>query len=114
MAYRPVTDVPDRQSHSQAESDAHIEGNLATEVSLVILDTLEQIVQVSTLSSLIFCTPLQLKESRLFIFEGYKKEKSILCIYYNNPPPLMFFIISTSRQQYILPLHMPTDLIMKY
>lgn len=46
MAYRPVTDVPDRQSHSQAESDAHIEGNLATEVSLVILDTLEQIVQV--------------------------------------------------------------------
>lgn len=47
MAYRPATEQPDRHSHSQAESDAHVEGNLATEVSLVILDTLEQIVQVS-------------------------------------------------------------------
>lgn len=46
MAYRPPSDTPDRQTHTQAESDAHIEGNLATEVSLVILDTLEQIVQV--------------------------------------------------------------------
>lgn len=47
MAYRPATEHPDRHSHSQAESDAHVEGNLATEVSLIILDTLEQIVQVS-------------------------------------------------------------------
>lgn len=46
MAYRPVSDTTDRQSRSQADSDAHIEGNLATEVSMVILDTLEQIVQV--------------------------------------------------------------------
>uniref|UniRef100_A0A1B6EVF4 Dedicator of cytokinesis protein 7 n=1 Tax=Cuerna arida TaxID=1464854 RepID=A0A1B6EVF4_9HEMI len=55
MAYRPATDVPDRQSRSQAESDAHIEGNLATEVSLVILDTLEQIVQVSSQSDHLQC-----------------------------------------------------------
>lgn len=45
MAYRSTVDAPDRPT--RVESDAHVEGNLATEVSLIVLDTLEQIVQVS-------------------------------------------------------------------
>nr|CAD7401940.1 unnamed protein product [Timema cristinae] len=44
MAYRPSLDLPGRPQ-AEVETDAHIEGNLATEVSFVILDTLEQIVQ---------------------------------------------------------------------
>ncbi|CAG2054091.1 unnamed protein product, partial [Timema podura] len=47
MAYRPSLDLPGRPQ-AEVETDAHIEGNLATEVSFVILDTLEQIVQVAS------------------------------------------------------------------
>lgn len=36
---------------AQAETDAHIEGNLATEATLIILDTLEMIVQVTCSSN---------------------------------------------------------------
>lgn len=45
MAYRPSSELPERP-RAEIETDAHIEGNLATEVSFVILDTLERIVQV--------------------------------------------------------------------
>lgn len=31
----------------EQETDAQVEGNLATEVSFIVLDTLEQIVQVN-------------------------------------------------------------------
>lgn len=48
MAYRSTVDAPDRPT--RVESDAHVEGNLATEVSLIVLDTLEQIVQVASQS----------------------------------------------------------------
>ncbi|XP_046985251.1 dedicator of cytokinesis protein 7 [Schistocerca americana] len=47
MAYRPTAEQPERP-RAEVETDAHIEGNLATEVSFVILDTLEQIVQVAS------------------------------------------------------------------
>ncbi|KAG8238879.1 hypothetical protein J437_LFUL018440, partial [Ladona fulva] len=46
MAWKPYLDTPERP-RAEVETDAHIEGNLATEVSLIILDTLELIVQVS-------------------------------------------------------------------
>jgi hypothetical protein len=45
MAYRPSSELPERP-RAEIETDAHIEGNLATEVSFIILDTLERIVQV--------------------------------------------------------------------
>ncbi|PSN35267.1 Dedicator of cytokinesis protein 7 [Blattella germanica] len=47
MAYRPSSDIPERP-RAEIETDAHIEGNLATEVSFIILDTLERIVQVAS------------------------------------------------------------------
>ncbi|KAE8748545.1 hypothetical protein FOCC_FOCC004721 [Frankliniella occidentalis] len=49
MAYRPNTEASDRPA-ADVEADAHLEGNLATEVSLVILDTLEQMVAVASRS----------------------------------------------------------------
>ncbi|KAG8222990.1 hypothetical protein J437_LFUL002713 [Ladona fulva] len=49
MAWRPYLDTPERPC-AEVETDAHIEGNLATEVSLIILDTLELIVQVASFS----------------------------------------------------------------
>ncbi|XP_071439283.1 dedicator of cytokinesis protein 7 [Hetaerina americana] len=49
MAWRPSSDIPERP-RAEVETDAHIEGNLATEVSLIILDTLECIVQVASMS----------------------------------------------------------------
>jgi hypothetical protein len=45
MAYRPSSELNERP-RAEIETDAHIEGNLATEVSFIILDTLERIVQV--------------------------------------------------------------------
>jgi hypothetical protein len=45
MTYRPNSEILERP-RAEIETDAHIEGNLATEVSFVILDTLEGIVQV--------------------------------------------------------------------
>jgi hypothetical protein len=48
MAYRPSSELPERP-RAEIETDAHIEGNLATEVSFIILDTLERIVQVKVL-----------------------------------------------------------------
>ena len=45
MTYRPSSELPERP-RAEIETDAHIEGNLATEVSFIILDTLERIVQV--------------------------------------------------------------------
>jgi nitrate reductase beta subunit len=45
MTYRPCSELLERP-RAEIETDAHIEGNLATEVSFVILDTLEGIVQV--------------------------------------------------------------------
>ena len=45
MTYRPSSELPERP-RAEVETDAHIEGNLATEVSFIILDTLERIVQV--------------------------------------------------------------------
>jgi hypothetical protein len=45
MAYRPSSELSERP-RAEIETDAHIEGNLATEVSFIILDTLERIVQV--------------------------------------------------------------------
>lgn len=48
MAYRPSSELPERP-RAEIETDAHIEGNLATEVSFIILDTLERIVQVRIL-----------------------------------------------------------------
>ncbi|KAK7862685.1 hypothetical protein R5R35_000927 [Gryllus longicercus] len=47
MAYRPTSDMPERP-RAEVETDAHIEGNLATEASFIILDTLERIVQVAS------------------------------------------------------------------
>lgn len=47
MAYRPSSELPERP-RAEIETDAHIEGNLATEVSFIILDTLERIVQVAS------------------------------------------------------------------
>jgi hypothetical protein len=49
MAYRPSSELPERP-RAEIETDAHIEGNLATEVSFIILDTLERIVQVRILT----------------------------------------------------------------
>jgi hypothetical protein len=46
MTYRPSSELPERP-RAEIETDAHIEGNLATEVSFIILDTLERIVQVN-------------------------------------------------------------------
>jgi hypothetical protein len=48
MAYRPSSELPERP-RAEIETDAHIEGNLATEISFIILDTLERIVQVKVL-----------------------------------------------------------------
>ncbi|XP_021924154.1 dedicator of cytokinesis protein 6 isoform X3 [Zootermopsis nevadensis] len=47
MAYRPSSELSERP-RAEIETDAHIEGNLATEVSFIILDTLERIVQVAS------------------------------------------------------------------
>lgn len=44
-AYRPSSEQCERPQ-VDVETDAHIEGNLATEASFVILDTLEYVVQV--------------------------------------------------------------------
>ncbi|XP_075219096.1 dedicator of cytokinesis [Lycorma delicatula] len=51
MAYRSpdVTDRP-RPNVKNVEMEGHVEGSLATEVSFIVLDTLEQIVQVSSQS----------------------------------------------------------------
>lgn len=49
MAYRPSTESSDKQA-VDVEADAQFEGNLATEVSLVVLDTLEQMVAVASRS----------------------------------------------------------------
>lgn len=46
LLYRPNSDVSDKPKLEQ-ETDAQVEGNLATEVSFIVLDTLEQIVQVN-------------------------------------------------------------------
>lgn len=46
VLYRPNSDMSDKPKLEQ-ETDAQVEGNLATEVSFIILDTLEQIVQVN-------------------------------------------------------------------
>lgn len=45
MTYRPSSELAERP-RAEIETDAQIEGNLATEVSFIILDTLERIVQV--------------------------------------------------------------------
>lgn len=47
MAYRPGVDTGERP-REDIEADAHIEGNLATEATFVILDMLEKVVQVLT------------------------------------------------------------------
>ncbi|XP_066997234.1 dedicator of cytokinesis protein 7 [Anabrus simplex] len=47
MAYRPTSEQPERP-RAEVETDAHIEGNLATEASFIILDALEIIVQVAS------------------------------------------------------------------
>jgi len=52
MTYRPSSELPERP-RAEIETDAHIEGNLATEVSFIILDTLERIVQVKVTVSCI-------------------------------------------------------------
>lgn len=49
MAYRPSLEPSDRPA-VDVEADAHLESNLATEVSLVVLDTLEQMVAVASRS----------------------------------------------------------------
>lgn len=49
MAYRPSTEPSDRPT-VDVEADAHLESNLATELSLVMLDTLEQMVAVASRS----------------------------------------------------------------
>ncbi|XKL65388.1 hypothetical protein PGB90_008808 [Kerria lacca] len=46
LLYRPNTEISDKPK-TELETNSHIEGNLATEVSFIILDTLEQIVQVA-------------------------------------------------------------------
>lgn len=46
VLYRPNAEVADKPK-TEHENDCQIEGNLATEVSFIVLDTLEQIVQVS-------------------------------------------------------------------
>ncbi|XP_063219662.1 dedicator of cytokinesis protein 7 [Bacillus rossius redtenbacheri] len=46
MAYRPNLELG--RPRVEVETDAHIEGNLATEVSFIILDTLEHIVQMAS------------------------------------------------------------------
>ena len=43
--FRPSSDMSDRPK-TELEIDSQVEGNLATEVTLIVLDTLEQIVQV--------------------------------------------------------------------
>lgn len=45
MAYRSSIDTNERP-REEVEADAHIEGNLATEATFVILDMLEKVVQV--------------------------------------------------------------------
>lgn len=45
VLYRPNAEVADKPK-TEHENDCQIEGNLATEVSFIVLDTLEQIVQV--------------------------------------------------------------------
>lgn len=49
MAYRPSLEPSDRPA-VDVEADAHLESNLATEVSLIMLDTLEQMVAVASRS----------------------------------------------------------------
>jgi len=49
MAYRPAAEGVDKVA-VEPESSSTLEGNLATEVSFIILDTLEQIVQVASRS----------------------------------------------------------------
>ena len=46
VSYRPNSETTDKPT-PEHENDCQVEGNLATEVSFIILDTLEQIVQVS-------------------------------------------------------------------
>ncbi len=43
--YRPSAEVVDKPK-TELETDSQVEGNLATEVSFIVLDTLEQVVQV--------------------------------------------------------------------
>lgn len=45
MAYRSGVDINERP-REEIEADAHIEGNLATEATFIILDMLEKVVQV--------------------------------------------------------------------
>lgn len=45
VSYRPNNETADKPK-AEHESDSQVEGNLATEVSFIVLDTLEQIVQV--------------------------------------------------------------------
>lgn len=51
MTYRSGVDVTDRP-REEIEADAHIEGNLATEATFVILHMLEKVVQVVSSSDL--------------------------------------------------------------
>lgn len=51
MTYRSGLDTTDRPKE-EIEADAHIEGNLATEATFVILDMLEKVVQVVSSSDL--------------------------------------------------------------
>lgn len=45
VLYRPNAEVADKPK-TELENDSQVEGNLATEVSFIVLDTLEQIIQV--------------------------------------------------------------------
>lgn len=45
VLYRPNVETADKPK-PEVENDCQVEGNLATEVSFIVLDTLEQIVQV--------------------------------------------------------------------
>ncbi|XP_065206218.1 dedicator of cytokinesis protein 7 [Planococcus citri] len=47
VLYRPNSEATDKPK-PEHENDCQVEGNLATEVSFIVLDTLEQIVQVAT------------------------------------------------------------------
>lgn len=71
MVYRSsdVTDRP-RTNVKSIETDGYVEGSLATEVSFIVLDTLEQIVQVSYLN---FHLILQ----RLFYFEKLDRKSVV-------------------------------------
>lgn len=51
VLYRPTSETTDKPK-TEHENDSQVEGNLATEVSFIVLDTLEQIVQVRVSSSM--------------------------------------------------------------